>query len=92
MVVPEATFRMKVPARYVPFLSLCPSFHTGDMGGQCSGLNLCLIEYSSGYWEECGLWCQTDRSLNSRFPPKQTNSRFPLDSSEISAELLSFLE
>lgn len=33
-----------VPACYVPFLSLCSSFHTGDKEGQHSGLNLGLIE------------------------------------------------
>lgn len=75
MAVPEATFRMKVPARFVLFLSLCPSFHVGVREGQCSGLNLGLMERSSGYWEECGLWSHTDPSLYSRFPPKQTNKQ-----------------
>ena len=39
----RAAFGMKVPARYVPFLSLCPSFHIGDREGQWNGLNLGLI-------------------------------------------------
>lgn len=50
--MPGATFRMKIPARYVTFLSLCPSFHIGDREGQCSGLYLGLIECSLVNWRE----------------------------------------
>lgn len=50
--MPGATFRMKIPACYVTFLSLCLSFYISDREGQCSGLYSGLIECSFVYWRE----------------------------------------
>lgn len=53
-----------VPARYVPFLSVCPSFHAGDREGQQSRLNLDPFE---GQLRIPGVWVMESDRLAFKF-------------------------